>query len=392
MGLLRVYARDDYPNHQCAPLKRHDDLAEMLVGFHVLERLADVSEGEHLVDRQLQLAGFDRAPDVLPDLVEDLADFLDGAGAEGDADIGDAARGMQVEIEFGAAAAEPADIDDAALDLGGGEVLVGDLARDLVDDQVDAFAVRRLQHLVDPAGVGGIHREIGAEFLQASAPHFVGGRSDHQRSALELGDLHRHQADAGTGALDQYRLARLQRAVGDDRVVHGGEGYRQGGGLLEIHVGGRAEQPAVIGQRVFREGRAAGAHDLVADLDALGLRPELGDFAGPFHAEHGADAAGRAMDMALGHAQISTVEAAGVDLDQHLGAFRRGFWNVGNGSAAGAVDIGLHAILSFCRWCETAYSAASRWAPDIMSSSRLRMMVSASRMMRDTSSAQVGIS
>ena len=59
----------------------------MLIGLHVLERLADVGEFVDLVDRQLQLAGFDRAPDILADFVEDLADFLDGAGAEGDADI-----------------------------------------------------------------------------------------------------------------------------------------------------------------------------------------------------------------------------------------------------------------------------------------------------------------
>src|SRR5215813_9481543 len=121
----------------------------MLVGFHVLERLADLVEPVDLVDRQLQLARFDRAPDVLADLVEDLADLLDAAGAEGDADIIDAARGMQVEIELGAGAAEPADIDDAALDLRRREILVCDLARDLVDDEVDAFAVGRLQDLVD---------------------------------------------------------------------------------------------------------------------------------------------------------------------------------------------------------------------------------------------------
>jgi hypothetical protein len=51
----------------------------------------------------------------------------------------DAARGMQVEIELGARTAEAADIDDAALDLGRGEILVGDLAGHLVDDEVDAF-------------------------------------------------------------------------------------------------------------------------------------------------------------------------------------------------------------------------------------------------------------
>src|SRR5271166_6592267 len=88
--------------------KRHDDLAEMLVGFHVLERLADVVEFEHLVDRQLQFARFHRAPDVFSDFVEDLADFLDGSGAEGDADIIDAARRVQIEVEIGMGAAEPA--------------------------------------------------------------------------------------------------------------------------------------------------------------------------------------------------------------------------------------------------------------------------------------------
>ena len=172
------------------------------------------------------------------------------------------------------------------------EILVGDRAGDLIDDQVDAFAAGRLQHLIDPAGIAGIDREIGAEFLQPAAAHRVGRGADHEPGALEFGDLHRHQADAGACALDQHGLAGLQRAVGDDRVVHGGERDGQGGGFLEVHVGGRAEQPAVIGQRIFRERRAARAHDLVADLDALGVGAELGDFAGPFHAEHGADAAG----------------------------------------------------------------------------------------------------
>ena len=59
----------------------------MLVGFHVLEGFADVLEIVDLVGRQLQFARFDRAPDVLADLVEDLANFVDAAGAEGDAYI-----------------------------------------------------------------------------------------------------------------------------------------------------------------------------------------------------------------------------------------------------------------------------------------------------------------
>ena len=98
----------------------------------------------------------------------------------------------------------------------------------------------------------------------------------------------------------------------------------------------------MVGQRVLGERSATRAHDLVADLDALGVRPKLGDFARPFHAEHGADAAGRAMHMALGHAEIGAVEAAGMDLDQHLRALRRRFCDVGDFSAVGAVHIGFH--------------------------------------------------
>ena len=116
----------------------------MLVGFHTVERLADIVERKHLVDRQLQLAAFHRRPDVLLHLDKDVADFLDRAGAEGDADVVDAARGVQVEIEIGVSAAEPADIDDAALDPGRLEILVGDRSGLLIQTLLsrDAAAAR----------------------------------------------------------------------------------------------------------------------------------------------------------------------------------------------------------------------------------------------------------
>ena len=49
----------------------------------------------------------------------------------------------------------------------------------------------------------------------------------------------------------------------------------------------------------------------VADFYAPGVWADFGDLARPFHAEHGTDAAGAAMRMALGHAEVGTVEAAG---------------------------------------------------------------------------------
>src|SRR6201999_1421421 len=95
--------------------------------------------------------------------------------------------------------------------------------RPLIYDQVDALAVGGFQYLLDPGWIGRIHREVGAEFLQAAAAHRIGRRADHGFRALEFGDLHRHQADAGTGALDQHRLSRLQAADGHPHIVHGGE-------------------------------------------------------------------------------------------------------------------------------------------------------------------------
>ncbi len=80
-----------------------------------------------------------------------------------------------------------------------------------------------MQDLIDPAGIAGIDRQISAEFLQAAAAYRVGRGADHEFRALELRDLHRHQADAGARALDQHRLARLQCAIGDDGIVHGRE-------------------------------------------------------------------------------------------------------------------------------------------------------------------------
>src|SRR3954447_23964689 len=72
-------------------LLRHHDLAEVLVGFHVLEGFGDLVEWIDLVDRQFQFAGFHRRPDVLFDFTKYLADFLDRAGPEGHADVLDTA-------------------------------------------------------------------------------------------------------------------------------------------------------------------------------------------------------------------------------------------------------------------------------------------------------------
>ena len=65
-----------------------------------------------------------------------------------------------------------------------------------------------------------------------------------------------------------------------------------------------------------------------------------------------------AMRVPLGHAEVGAVEAAGVHADQDLRALRGGLGDIGDCSAIGAVDIGLHAIILGWLGCEAVYSAA----------------------------------
>src|SRR6185437_6515048 len=99
----------------CLPwLYGHDDLAEMRVGAHMRLRRHGVVEGEGAVDGERQFAGLDGVPQIGAHQADDLAHFLERAGAEGDADIVDALQRMQVVVELTLGAAEAADIDDAA--------------------------------------------------------------------------------------------------------------------------------------------------------------------------------------------------------------------------------------------------------------------------------------
>ena len=129
---------------------RQHDLSEVSVGAHHGERIGHVFERKRLVDRQGELAGFDRRPQIGAHRSVDLAHLLGRARAERDADIIDALERVQVEIELALLAAEPADIDDAAEQCGRRQILVGDAGRNLVDDKVDALAGGGFLHLLRP--------------------------------------------------------------------------------------------------------------------------------------------------------------------------------------------------------------------------------------------------
>ena len=81
---------------------------------------------------------------------------------------------MKVEIEIPRCPAEATDIDDPAEDFGRLHILVGNIARYLVDDQVDTFAAGGFKNQVDPARVLRIDGKVGTEFCQPGAPFRVG--------------------------------------------------------------------------------------------------------------------------------------------------------------------------------------------------------------------------
>ena len=130
-------------------------------------------ERERSIDRQLELAGANRVPQVGAHQPHDLAYLVERAGAERDADVVDALHRMEVEVELGLHAAEPPDIDDAAEHSRRLHDLVDLRTGDHVDGQVHTLAAGRLQHLIGPFLVTRVDRDVRAEFFQSAAAHVV---------------------------------------------------------------------------------------------------------------------------------------------------------------------------------------------------------------------------
>ena len=292
----------------------------MLVGLHVRQGCRRFGQRKHLVDRQGELAGFHRRPQICDHAAVDLAHLINAAGAEGDADILDAPGRMQVEVEIAPRAAETADIHDPAQDGAAFQIAIGHAGGNLIHDHVHAAPAGGFQHLIGPAGIRGVDREVGAEFGQPRPAAGVGGTADDQARAHHLGDLHAHQADAGTGALDQDALPRLQRTVGHHRIMHGGQRHRQRGGLFPTDIAaGNFTDDAVIGDGILSVPAAALGHHPHARPDmAWHFRADLHHLAGEFQADDGARPADAAMGMAGGDAEIGTVQPGGANPDQHL--------------------------------------------------------------------------
>src|SRR6266542_5266870 len=90
------------------------NLPEMLVLAHMRLRRHGFGKREAAVDRQLELARGHCIPQIGAHAASNLAHLLECSGAKGYTDIINAPQSMEIEIELGLHAGEPADVDDAA--------------------------------------------------------------------------------------------------------------------------------------------------------------------------------------------------------------------------------------------------------------------------------------
>ena len=174
-------------------------------------------------------------PEIGSHVATDLPHLLGCTGTKRHADIVDAFQGVQIVIKLAGEAAEAPDIDDAPQNSGRFHILVRHAARDLIDDQIDT-AAGGFNYRVGPRRIVRIDRYIGAEFFKPGAPGGIARCANHQLGTEIFSNLQPHQADAGTGTLNEHRLAGLEVTITDQRVMHSLKRNRQRRRLFETHI------------------------------------------------------------------------------------------------------------------------------------------------------------
>ena len=190
----------------------------------------------------------------------------------------------------------------------------------------------------------GLDDLVGAERGDRVAVVGVADRGD-DLGAGGRAELHGGGADAAGRAVDEQPLAGAQLALGEERVVGGGEDLGGAAGLGPVEaVGHGHQQPLVDGEPLALAAAADEAHDAVAGLEARGALAERRDLAGDVEPRDVLRPAGRRrVEPALLH-HVGAVEAGGTDRDQHLAVAGRGLGMVFDDDLAVADGRGAHVL------------------------------------------------
>jgi hypothetical protein len=284
---------------------------------HVLARL-EVGVGgrglfqrEGRVDHRFELAGRDPRPDHALDLGGQPRLLVGRAGAQGRAGDRRALLHDLHHRNLQHGSGQGGDVDDAAAGVQGVEVLVEIAGPDHVQHHVDPAG--RLGDLGEVLGLG-VDGDVGAQGQGLGLLVGAAAGGDHPR-AVRLGHGDRRCPDTGRPAMNQKRLANLERAmfehIGEDRE----HGLGQGGGVGEVETLRDGQGVAGVDHGVLGVAAAAqqGA-DLVAGLPASRSGHDL---AGDLQAQ-GGRRAGRRRVEAQALQQVRTVHPGRPHADQDL--------------------------------------------------------------------------
>src|SRR5260221_10740416 len=241
------------------------DLADVRARFHQRVRFRRFGERKGLVDDRLDLSGLDERPDFFPQVLRDRAPELHRARAQGGAGDGEAAAQDVGQVERRLRAAEEGDDDDAAVVGEAFQLAVDGVARDHVEDHIDAAAGRRFLYRGDEILDLVVDSAVGAE-LHAGLAFFRAARRREHLVAEGFHDLDRGDADAGRAALHEEGFAGLDPGAIEDIAPDGEEGFGERGRLDRGHAfrdrqALRSGGGEVFGVAVALDGRAGHVAD-----------------------------------------------------------------------------------------------------------------------------------
>ena len=177
-----------------------------------------------------------------------------------------------------------ADLDEPSVGPQNREVLVDRVAGQRVQDDIDAFAVGQLQHLVGEGEAARIHHMRHPE--RGEQGPFLGraGGREHDSARFQR-QLHCRQPDAAGAGMDQHPLSLPHLTERMQRIVGGEEGERDRRSLLEREVRRLARNEPLVDRHVAGEVSELGGNDLVADGKPRDLVADGDDAAGALQAE-----------------------------------------------------------------------------------------------------------
>jgi hypothetical protein len=230
-----------------------------------------------------------------------------------------------VEVDRRPGTGQAADVDDRALDPGGGQQVAEAVAADVVEHDVGAPAVRRRRHRRGQVVGRRVDHHVGADSPQGPGLGRAGRRGDDRRRAQRPGQLHADHPDARCGADDDDPVARPEPGL-HEGVVLGGDRHRQAARVGPRQALGHRHQVAVVDHGVGRERSQRRGHHPVADRDTADAVADRGDLAGQLQARGvrtGSRAAAGVVPT-LQHGQVGAVEAGRPHPDEHLARARSG--------------------------------------------------------------------